>query len=398
MNVYEQKDAKAQIPSLEALVALRPVSTHFAQLAAAYFTVNEPEKALPLAQAAWNRNKDANIGMNLALIYKDLGRHKEAFHVLEHAYWLNPDDFYIRLGYGEALLKNGFWDRAWPVYDNARPTQQGAAMMVGVPATVREWDGKATDGPLLVINEGGMGDRLSYARWLPELTKRGIDWKFYPFEPSWNFYERIFPRERLIHFDGEEMNPAYWTTTFALPAKLNASPTNIPPPLPFTADAELVAKYKFTRTDQLPIVGLCYEAAEMHQGGRKVRSLTEGQAMRLVCMTGDKVHWVSLQHETKMPQPVTNIPFKTWEETAALITNLDGVVSVDTSIMHMAGGLNKPLATLLSANACWKWPLGLKKCIWYPTATLFKNETVGMEQAVTNLTAAIRNGLFHAPA
>lgn len=394
MNVYEQKDAKAQIPGLEEMVRLRPISTNVAQLAAAYFTVNDSEKALPLALAAWNKNKDPNIGMNLALIYKDLGRHKEAFQVLEHAYWLNPDDFYIRLGYGEALLKNGFWDRAWPVYDNARPTQQGAAMHLSIPNSVKEWDGKATDGQLLVINEGGMGDRLSYARWLPELTNMGVDWKFYPYEPSWAFFERIFPRERLIHYDGEEMNPKYWTTTFSLPAKLNARPTQVPKPLQFTASTDAMERYKFTRVDNLPVVGICYEAAEAFQGGRKVRSLTEGQAMRLVCMTGDLVHWVSLQHDSKMPHPVINVPSSSWDNTAGIIANLDGVVSVDTAVMHLAGSMGKPLATILSANSCWKWPIGLQKCIWYPTATLFKNDTIGMEQAITNLTAAIRNGLF----
>lgn len=395
MNVYEQKDAKAQIPSLEAIFKMRPTSGNAAALSAAYFTVGDSEKALPLSVKAWNKNKDASIGMNLALIYKDLGQHADAFKVLEHTYTLNPDDFYIRLGYGEALLKAGFWDRAWPIYDNARPTQQGAAMNLNVPSSVKEWDGKATDGELLVINEGGMGDRLSYARWLPELTKMGVDWKFYSYEPSWAFFERIFPRERLIHYDGEEMNPKYWTTTFSLPAKLNAWPTNVPKPLQFTASTEATERYKINRTDNLPIVGICYEAAEAFQGGRKVRSLTEGQAMRLVCMTGDLVHWVSLQHGAKLPHPVANIPFQSWDDTAGLITNLDGVVSVDTAIMHLAGGMGKPLAVPLSGNSCWKFLLKGSECIWYPTATLFRNEGVGMEKSITDLIAAIRNGLFH---
>lgn len=389
------QDANAQLTSLENVCKLRPTSSNVAALAASYFTLNDPKRALPLALMAWNKNRDPNIGMNLALIYKDLGMHKEAFETVQYAYWLNPSDAYIQLGYGEALLKAGFWDRAWPIYDNARPTQQGAALNLSVPSDVKEWDGKATDGELLVINEGGMGDRLSYARWLPELTKMGVDWKFYPYEPSWAFFERIFPRERLIHYDGEEMNPKYWTTTFSLPAKLNARPTNVPKPLQFTATTEAAAQYKFNRADNLPIVGICYEAAEAFQGGRKVRSLTEGQAMRLVTMTADRVHWVSLQHNAKMPYPVDNVPFYSWQDTAGLITNLDGVVSVDTAIMHLAGGMGKPLAVPLSGNSCWKFLLKGSECIWYPTATLFRNEGVGMENAITDLTVAIRNGLFH---
>lgn len=395
MEVMQKDYALSRIPELEQIAKLRPTSLLLADLAACYFTLNQPERARPLAEAAWEKNKNSGIGMNLALIYKDLGMHDESFHVIEEAYWLNPDDFYIRLGYGEALLKAGHWRQAWPIYDNARPTQAGAALDLRLPRTVREWDGK--DLPeghsLLVINEGGSGDRLSYARWLPELTKRGVNWRFYPYDALYSFFARIFPEEKLVK-DGQQIvpDPTHWVTTFALPAKLNATPTTIPPPLSFTASEEALAKYKMARPDKLPIVGLCYEAAEKFQGDRKVRSLTEGQAMRLVCQTGDKVHWVNLQHEKVMPYPVTNIPFQTWEDTAGLIKNLDAVVSVDTGVMHLAGGLNAPMAVVLSANACWKFLRKGSKLPLYPSATFYRNSSHGMEDAVTQLIGAIRNG------
>jgi tetratricopeptide (TPR) repeat protein len=395
MQVMEKGHALARIPELEQVAKLRPTSLLLADLAACYFTLDQPERARPLAEAAWAKNKNSAIGMNLALIYKDLGLHDESFHVIEEAYWLNPDDFYIRLGYGEALLKAGHWQRAWDVYDNARPTQAGAALDLRLPRTVREWDGgELPEGhSLLVINEGGSGDRLSYARWLPELTKRGINWRFYPYDALYSFFERIIPVEKLIK-DGQQIvpDPTHWVTTFALPAKLKASPTTIPPPLSFTASEEAIAKYKMSHPDGLPIVGICYEAAEKFQGDRKVRSLTEGQAMRLVCMTGDKVHWVNLQHEKIMPYPVTNIPFQSWEDTAGLIKNLDAVVSVDTGVMHLAGGLNAPMAVLLSGNSCWKFLRKGSKLPLYPSATFYRNEGRGFEQAITDLVAAIRAG------
>src|SRR5271166_95290 len=333
------------------MVKARPDSKNVAELAATYFTLGDSAKALPLAQFAWDHVKDPNIGINLALILKDLGRHEESFRVIEHAYQLNPDDFYIRLGYGEGMLKAGFWKQAWPIYDNARPTQQGAAMDLSIPHTCKEWNGEdiSGKGKLLVINEGGTGDRISYARWLPTLTDMGIDWIFYPYSALQSFFERIFPPERLVK-DGEQIipDPVYWTTSFALPAKLGATPGTIPPPLKLTATPENIEKYKFTRTDKLPIVGICYEAAEMHQGGRKVRSLTEGEAMRLVCMTGDWAHWIRLKRGVKVPYPGGNIPFETWEDTVGLIHNLDGVVTVDTAIMHLAGAMVKPMAVPLS--------------------------------------------------
>ena len=393
-NILAQADAEARIKELEGICRSRPSSTTLADLAGCYFTLEQTEKALPLAEAAWRKNRHPLIGMNLALIYKDLGRHDEAFAAVQESYWLDSDDHYIRLGYGEALLKAGFWKQAWPIYDNARPTQQNAAYNLSIPTSVREWNGEPLpdEHVLLVINEGGSGDRMSYPRWLPELTKRGINWKFYPYGELFSFFERIFPKERLVA-DGENLipEPTHWCTTFSLPAKLNIGPTEIPAPLSFSALPELVDKYKMSRVG-LPIVGICYEAAEMFQGGRRVRSLTEGQAMRLVCMTGDKVQWVNLQHGKKMPYPVNNIPFETWEDTAGLIQNLDAVVTVDTGVMHLAGCLNKPLAVVLGGNSCWKFLRKGTKLPLYPSATFYRNKTRGFEEAITELTSAIRAG------
>lgn len=392
MEILQKDRAAAYVKPLEKLCQLRPNSFNFTELAKCYFTTDRPKEALPLIQMAWDKNREPSIGMNYGLILKDLGRHDESLKIMEETYYLNSDDFYIRMGYSEGLLKAGHWRQAWPLYDNCRLTQQGAAADLSLPNSVREWNGETLpEGhTLLVINEGGTGDRISYPRWLPELTKRGINWVFFPYAELWNLFEKILPRERLVK-DEDDINPTHWTTSFALPAKLNCGPTEVPPPLKFVALPETIEKYKINRPDNLPVVGICYEAAELFQGGRKVRSLSEGQAMRLVSMTGNLVHWVSLQHGKPMPYPVTNLPIETWEDTAGVISNLDAVVSVDTGVMHLAGALGKKMAVILSANSCWKFLRTGKKLNLYPTATFYRNTDHGMEEAVTELIAAIRN-------
>lgn len=395
MEPFQREHAAAQVKMFEELCLVRPTSQTLAHLAACYFTLDRTEEALPLSLASWNKRRASSTGMTLGLILKDLGRHAESLAVMEETYGLDQDDSYIRMGYAEGLLKAGFWKQAWPLYDNARLTQQGAAMDLRLPSSVKEWNGEALpeNHVLLVINEGGAGDRFSYARWLPELTKRGINWKFYPYKELFSFFERVFPPEKVIRDDTDLVpDPTHWTTTFALPAKLEVGPTEIPNPLLFSAAPEKADGYKLNPpADGLPLVGICYEAAEQHQGGRRVRSLTEGQAMRLVCMTGDKVHWVNLQHGKPMPHPVTNFPFDTWEDTAGLIHNLDAVVTVDTGTMHLAGGMNKPMAVLLPANSCWKFLRHGKKLPLYPSATFYRNESRGFEEAITELIAAIRS-------
>jgi hypothetical protein len=388
--------ARQRIGDLLTMLADRPSSMLCADIGSSYFTLSEPETARLYLEKAWDKNKTvAGIAMNLALTYKDLGLHDEAMKMMEKAFAIAPqEDFYIRLGLQESLLKHGFWQQAWALTET-RPSQQNAAYDLRLPAVVKKWDGSPLpEGHVLIVaNEGGFGDRLNYARWLPKLTEMGINWKFYPSMPLFAFFERVFPRDRLIA-DGDIIvpDPTHWTTTFGLPQDLKATPTQIPLPLPILADEKLVEQFRIQRSDKFPVIGICYSAGELLQGGRKVRSLSEGQAMRLVTSTAHRIHWVNLQHRQKMPQPVVNFPIDTWQEFAGLIQNLDGVVSVDTGVYHLAGAMGKQMATILAANSCWKYGMSGKKDPWYPTSILYRNKVHGMEDAVTELIQDINTG------
>ena len=396
-DVLTVEQAWKDIAEYERLVLARPTPDIVANLAARYFTIGDPEKALPLAQNAFRRAPaSVEVGVNLAMILKDLGRHEESAAVIQQVFYLDPDNFYVRLAYSEALLKAGLWTQAWPIYDHSRPTQIGSAHHLCVPNKIPEWiDQEILPGQkLLVINEGGTGDRFNYPRWLFELDKHGIDWAFYPYEELFSFYERIFPREKLVK-DNEGMNFHYWTTAFSLPARLNATPTSIPKPLPITADPRVRESFVLNKpNDGIPAVGLCYRAAELFQGNRRVRSMTSGQAMRLVTSTAYKVRWISLQYGEKMDYPVSNIPLKTWEETAAIISQLDAVVSVDTGVLHLAGSMGKQTALLASGNSCWKFLKTGKKCYWYDSVDIYRNTGFGLDNAIDQLVVDIRSGVW----
>jgi ADP-heptose:LPS heptosyltransferase len=64
-------------------------------------------------------------------------------------------------------------------------------------------------------------------------------------------------------------------------------------------------------------------------------------------------------------------------ETAAVISQLDLVISVCTSVAHLAGALSKPVWILLSATADWRWLIDRQDSPWYPSARLFRQETPG---------------------
>ena len=81
-------------------------------------------------------------------------------------------------------------------------------------------------------------------------------------------------------------------------------------------------------------------------------------------------------------------------ETAALIANLDLVITVDTAIGHLAGALGKPVWILLPKAADWRWLLERSDSPWYPTARLFRQQTPGAwEPVIAEAAAALADRL-----
>jgi ADP-heptose:LPS heptosyltransferase len=200
---------------------------------------------------------------------------------------------------------------------------------------------------------------------------------------------------------GESCTYDYWTTVFSLPAKFNAIPTTIPRyPDWFLPDPELKKKYAITRQagDKLPVYGLIWGANELFEGGMKFRSLMESQAMRLVLGTCDVCHWVNCwmgdahANNFKLGAPVYNPKFENWEETAALLSNMDGIVTTDNGAGWLAQALGLPCSILLSGNSDWKFLRGTEKSYWSDKARLFRNVGHGFENAIDKCILAIRSG------
>ena len=404
--------AKDQLVYWRNMLALRPNSAEAMQnVASCLFTLGEVDEAMVIYPKAYALDRSSSaIAMNYGMILKDLGKFGESASVVQHAYTLDPDFFYLRLGWSESLLRNGNWREAWPVYNEARPgTKQGARNMLSIPDNVPEWQGEELKPPqnrLLVIGEGGTGDRITYSRWLPELFKRGIEWAYFPdcvppIPGLQTLFERVPWLKGRTRKAGEAFTYDYWTTVFSLPACFDAIPTKIPRYLSwFEPDPELKKKYFIQRPqgDKRPIYGLIWGANELFEGGMKFRSLLESQAMRIVLQTCDLCHWVNCWmgdahgNNFKLGQPVLNPKFENWEDTAALLANVDAVVTTDNGAGWLAQALGLPCSILLSGNSDWKFLRGTSKSYWSDRARLFRNSGQGFESAVDSLILAIRNG------
>ena len=198
----------------------------------------------------------------------------------------------------------------------------------------------------------------------------------------------------------------------SVPGLLHTTPDTIPAKVPYLfADPVRVAAWRERLDACLPPrtrrIGLAWSGRPTHPNDRR-RSLALARLAPLAAVGG--VSFVSLQK----PLPPSDVPSMSlfpglsdiagdFGETAAMIANLDLVISVDTAMAHLAGALGKPVWILLPQAADWRWMIERSDSPWYPTARLFRQKTPGdwdpvMAEAAAALAEHVRAGADHAHA
>jgi hypothetical protein len=357
---------------------------------------------LDAAKAAWAFSKTANTAALVAVALHHYGRLKEANEWYQKAYKLPHEaGFEIDIGASNAMLCEGNWLKAWPIIRKLKKRMVYAGYM-------KEWDGKPCK-ELQVVSEGGIGDLIQNSRFLPLLGNMGVD-KVVVYLPPFFFKNGFvelakaqswFPEIRVMT-EAKQNIPS--VGFFDLPAVFGVTEGYLPPAPIWQANPILEMKYSDIQLDRpgrlkenhlRPSVGFCWRA-EMSETPLcppdVYRSLSDKNADKII-KAGD-YNWVSLQYGIKNLFGITEFDIKTLEDTAAIISNLDAVITVDTVILHLAASLSKPTYVLLSGASDWKFGMQGDRCIWYPSVRLFRNEGFGFDNAVEKILVAINDKLI----
>jgi hypothetical protein len=442
-------DCRAQLGNFERDARLNPANAQcVGNYAAALFTIGRVNESIPLFDRAYQLDpSNAATVVNRAMAYKECGRFDDCARELEFAHASEAGSSYAALGYAESLLRAGFWSKAWPLYEQARYTKFITKNEQQVPAgcleltresieMLDECGQQATTLPdgtkpmIAVYGEGGIGDRICYARFLPWLAKYGFDFTYFPDAGIVNnpgfACASLFSRAPWAH--AAELRPleaAAWCTQFSLCAIFDVTPTRIPdfpeplPPDPETAKMFRGAFDAMRKDRPKPIIGVVWSAGEKFEGERKFRSMTEGQVARLA-VSCPEYNWINCLTGTHLPEPWIEVnPFTTWEHTAGILASCDGIITVDTGPMHLAGWMKLPMWIALSGNSDWKFLKPLRRsvsngvpvlepwqpkiaaraevkdrCYWYRHAKIFRNEGIGFESTINQLIARLNAGDF----
>lgn len=371
-----------------------------------------PEDPLELLDAQLRRLAGHHVALGQALEREDRLEAAEASY--RQALALQPDNIHARFGLGIVLLRLGVFPEAWECYE-ARydPARIPDGPLWSLPqADCPQWRGEPLHGKsLLVWFEQGYGDMIQFGRYLGALKARGaarITLVCYP--ALRRLFERVEAVDRVIGSGKAAtlddalavLGHDYWTLPMSIARWLQTTPSTIPPAAYLRPDPELARAWK-ARLAGLPgrKVGLVWRGNPEHDNDHN-RSLpglrTLAPLWRLPGLS-----FVSLQTPVRAmpgqvspPAPVRLVDpelplldlgceLRDFADTAALISQLDLVISVDTATAHVAGALGAPCWVVLPARRTdWRWTRAGDRTPWYPEGMrLFRQSEAGNWSDVT---------------
>jgi tetratricopeptide (TPR) repeat protein len=345
--------------------------------------------------ALWPEYADAYTNRGATLT--DLGRHEEALASYDKAIALRPEHVETHLNRGLLLLLLGRFAQGWREFEWRKrlPEALGARSF---PRPL--WTG-AEDirgQTLLVHAEQGFGDTLHFCRYAKLLEARGTAVIFSVRASLQKLLASLSPTIRVV-VDGE-LPPTfdYHCPLLSLPLAFGTTLETIPAQTPYLfADKGLTAEWSaLLPAKTKPRIGIVW-SGNPDQGNDRNRSMALETFLPLV---GDEADWIALQIDVRERDSAAlrrngRIAFfgdaiKDFSDTAAVLDLMDLVITVDTSVAHLAGAMGKPVWILLAYNADWRYLLERSDCPWYPSARLFRQRTLGEWDAVI---AAVKSEL-----
>jgi len=267
-----------------------------------------------------------------------------------------------------------------------------------------EWEGEPFVGrTLLVFSDYGIGDAMQLVRYLPMAVARGGK-VVLQVQPSLVSLFRDLPGVTVLA-RGEALPPFdLQLPMMSLPRVLGTTLDTIPAAIPYlqAEPAKLSRWQRALRHAKGLKVGVVWAGNPQHKGD-KFRSLAAEAVLPRLVMPGVQLY--SLQKEARPADGAVLASLKTdiadlapalgdFSDTAAAVAALDLVISVDTSVAHLAGGLGRPVWVLLPYALDWRWLRDREDTPWYPTMRLFRQPAPGdwtsvLDSVAHDLTATL---------
>ena len=339
---------------------------------------------------------------NLGNALKALHRLDEALAAYGRALALRPDSADLRYNVGLTQLTAGNLAQGWSGYEHrlGRPN----APRVGL-ADIPPWRGEAplAGRSILVHAEQGMGDTLQFVRFLPSLTASGAQVRLVV-QPALQGFLAGQLEAGVVWAKGDPLPRFdFQCPLMSLPLALGTTLESIPcahgPYLRAPVDGAALWKRRLAGRAG-PKVGLAWSGNPAHENdGRRSIPLAVFQGI----LAGTRGDFFGLQVDPRpedaavlagLPQVTDLSPrIRDFRDTAAIVANLDLVITVDTAVAHLAAALGVPTWILVAHAPDWRWMLGREDSPWYPSVRLFRQPGAGDWRSVVGRVRAQLRGL-----
>lgn len=356
------------------------------------------EAARQVAMEVVARQKD-HVGALIALAnaLRDLGRFDDALRVLNHVLRISPDNTNALSAAALTFFFKEDWPRAWRSFDvRFRLMEQPPAVTMpgpdGKPVPKPRWREGAVPPSVLVLGEQGLGDTIMFARYLPLLREAGA-------RVVCVVQQRLLALLKTLDTDiewrpieqaGSVSGIKAWTPIMQLPQALGLQPDQFAQKIPYLrAEPGRAARWKKKIGAHGFKIGIAWQ-------GNPDKRIDIGRSAPLAAFAPlagiPGVRLISLQTHNGLDQ-ITEATFGEkieqldddfdhgpdgFLDTAAVMEHLDLVITVDTSLGHLAGALGRPAIVLLKAvGADWRWLYQREDSIWYPSLHLFRQSKPG---------------------
>ncbi|HEV3142481.1 MAG TPA: DUF6165 family protein [Gemmataceae bacterium] len=346
-----------------------------------------PEAEEHLRYAIQLDPQHADAHNNLGVALAQMNRFEEAIAEYGKALQIIPDNAIFRRNRSLAWLTIGDFNQGWPEFE----CRWKCPGFVERPFKQPRWKGEPLQGKTVLIHaEQGMGDTLQWIRYAPMLKTQGATVVVEVPDALVRLVSRAEGVDRAV--PSSEALPPFdvHIPTGSLPGAFQTNLQTIPKNVPYlTAEPERV-QFWHSQLANLPDfkIGIAWQG-NPKQGGDRLRSIPLLHFAPLARLPG--VRLLSLQKEHGAEQlreladalPIVDLARRldlsggAFLDTAAVMMNLDLVISCDTAIGHLAGALGVPVWLALAAAPDWRWFQDREDTPWYPTMRLFRQSKLG---------------------
>ncbi|HEX2943548.1 MAG TPA: tetratricopeptide repeat protein [Rhodopila sp.] len=372
------------------------LATTLARLGQLEQALDAARTALRVAPADTPVTRLADIANEIGRMLMALGKPDDALAECRVFLAQYPDEPRVTWNMSLALLLLGRFAQGWPLYERRFDVPSHDQRVSGT--TVLD-PGAVAGKRVLILTEQGRGDMLQMVRYAPLLAEMGATVLMQTYGDLVGLFAGTPGIHMVISTDHEPPEADLRTMAMSLPLAFNTSAENLPVHVPYLLipPDRAAAWGERLASKQRPRVGLAWSGSKQSYDRSAMpvsclRPLLALSQFEFHCLQRDIVEadeaWLAAE------QPLLHRhdrDLSDFADTAALVGEMDLVITIDTAIAHLTGALGRPVWIMLPFNPDWRWMLKRSDSPWYPTARLFRQTA---DRGWASVVAAVKAALL----